>query len=291
MTLERPLRLTMVQHSPRLGELAANLEWSCQQLASEVDQGQDLVVFPELNLCGYLLKDLAPETAIRLEGPELAQLAAAAGGASVLVGAVLESPSHLFYNAAILVSGGRVAHVHRKVYLPTYGLFDEQRDLAPGDRFEVVDLELAGASRWRLGVAICEDLWHPTSAYLLSRAGAELIICPSASPGRGVAGGGAELGTARLWGSVLHTYASLFTTFVGFCNRVGFEDGHYFWGGSRVIGPDGTGVGEPCGDGAELRRWELDRGWLRRARVAYPLRRDDREDLLRRQLGEPTGDS
>ena len=288
---QRPLRIALVQHAPRLGDLPPNLEWACDVLATEVARGEDLVVFPELSLCGYFLKDLVPEIAIRLDGPELARLLTAVGSGSALVGAVVESPAHRFYNSAILISNGRIVHVHRKVYLPTYGMFDEQRYLAAGSRFEAVDLALADGRSWRLGVLICEDLWHPSSAYLLSRAGADLIICTSASPGRGVGGDQPELGTAALWGAMTKTYAALFTTFLAYCNRVGFEDGHYFWGGSRVLGPDGGLLGgEPAGDQPTVLRAELDRGLLRRMRIAYPLLRDEREDVLWRQLKVDPGD-
>ena len=71
MSGDRPLRMALVQHAPRLGDLAANVEWTSETLRAEVERGEDLVVFPELSLCGYLLKDLVPETAIRLDGPDL----------------------------------------------------------------------------------------------------------------------------------------------------------------------------------------------------------------------------
>jgi predicted amidohydrolase len=276
--------MALVQHAPRLGDLAANVEWAVATVRAEAARGVDLVVFPELSLCGYLLKDLVPETALRLDGPEIAQLVDAVGSASAVLGAVVESRTHRFYNAAILISDGAVRHVHRKVYLPTYGMFDEQRYLAAGDRFETVDLPVAGGQSWRIGILICEDLWHPSSPYLLSRAGADLIICTSASPGRGIGAGRTELDTATIWGAMASAYASSFTTYLAFCNRVGFEDGLYFWGGSRVVGPDGCLQQEVAGDESTVVHAELDRGLLRRVRIAYPLLRDEREDVVRRQL-------
>ena len=276
--------MALVQHAPRLGDLAANVEWAVATVRAEAARGEDLVVFPELSLCGYLLKDLVPETALRLDGPEIAELVEAVGSASAVLGAVVESRTHRFYNAAILISDGGVRHVHRKVYLPTYGMFDEQRYLAAGDRFETVDLPVAGGQSWRIGILICEDLWHPSSPYLLSRAGADLIICTSASPGRGIGAGPKGLGTAAIWGAMASAYASAFTTYLAFCNRVGFEDGLYFWGGSRVVGPDGCLQQEVAGDESTVVHAELDRGLLRRVRIAYPLLRDEREDVVRRQL-------
>ncbi|MDA8330881.1 MAG: carbon-nitrogen hydrolase [Candidatus Dormibacteraeota bacterium] len=285
----RPLRLSLVQVEPRLGDLRANLEKAAEVVAEEDRAGQDLVIFPELNLCGYFLKDLVPETAVRLDGPELAELAKAAGNSTVVVGCVLESRDHLFFNAAVVLRAHGVAHVHRKLYLPTYGMFDEQRYVGAGSAVESVELDFGQAGSWRLGALICEDLWHPSAPYLLSRQGVDLLVCPSASPGRGVAEPNGELGTAALWGALVRTYSALFTTFVAYCNRVGFEDGHYFWGGSRVHGPTGEALGDPLGDAPGVGRRELDRRWLRRARISYPLLRDERTELLRQGLREPSG--
>ncbi|MGC2191808.1 MAG: nitrilase-related carbon-nitrogen hydrolase [Candidatus Dormiibacterota bacterium] len=279
------VKLALFQHQPVLGDLRANLEWSCEQIAAEVGRGTDLLVFPELSLTGYFLKDLTPETAVTLDGPEMGQLIQATGRATVLVGLVLESEQFSFYNAAVLISDGAVRHVHRKVYLPTYGMFDEQRYLAAGDRFEVVELALGGGDSWRVGILVCEDLWHPSSPYLLSRAGVDLLLCPSSSPGRGVGSGEGELASAASYGAMLRTYSELFTVFAAYCNRVGFEDGFHFWGGSRVLGPDGGLLAGPLGDAAEVLHVELDRGDLRRARIAYPLLRDERIDVVQRQLG------
>jgi predicted amidohydrolase len=277
--------LALVQHAPVLGDVPANLAWTCEQISAELRGGADLVVFPELNLTGYFLKDLTPESAVALDGPEVRQLIEATGRGASVVGLVLESPQFNFYNTAVLISDGAVRHVHRKVYLPTYGIFDEQRHLAAGDRFEVVELALGGGDGWRVGILICEDLWHPSSAYLLSQAGVDLLICPSSSPGRGVSSEEGELGSAALYGAVLRTYAELFTVFTAYCNRVGFEDGFHFWGGSRLLGPTGRLVAGALDDSPGVLHAELDRRDLRRARIAYPLLRDERIDLVRRQLG------
>ena len=285
MAAQNRLKLALVQHQPVLGELPANLEWSCAQISGEVGQGTDLVIFPELSLTGYFLKDLTPETSMTLDGPEMGQLIQATGRGAALVGLVLESDQFSFYNAAVLISDGAVRHVHRKVYLPTYGMFDEQRHLAAGDQFEVVEVALGGGASWRIGILVCEDLWHPSSPYLLSRAGVDLLLCPSSSPGRGVGTGEGELGSAASYGALLRTYAELFTVFAAYCNRVGFEDGFHFWGGSRVLAPDGRLLAGPLGDSPAVLHTELDRGDLRRARIAFPLLRDERIDVVRRQLG------
>ena len=125
---------------------------------------------------------------------------------------------------------------------------------------------------------ICEDLWHPSAAALLARQGVDVFICPSASPGSGVLQGEA-LGTARSYDVMTRTYAQLFTSYVVYCNRTGFEDGVGFWGGSRVVGPDGTVIGALPGADETVLFHTLERSALRRARVTYPLLRDERDDV------------
>ena len=198
----------------------------------------------------------------------------------IVAGLILESDRHQFHNASLYISGGDVVHVHRKVYLPTYGLFDEQRYLAAGDRFRAFDAPLGNRSehRWRAGILICEDLWHPSAAALLARQGVDLIICPSASPARGLLQG-AGVGTAGSYDVMTRTYAQLFTTYVLYCNRSGFEDGVGFWGGSRVVDPAGDVVAEVRGAQETVLLHTLERSAIRRARVASPLLRDERNDV------------
>ena len=137
-------------------------------------------------------------------------------------------------------------------------------------------------------------MWHPSSAYLLARDGVDLLICPSASPGRGV-GAGSELGTAVSYDAMTRTYAQLLTAYVVYCNRVGYEDGVNFWGGSRVVGPEGRIDGEPAGREEAMPLHRLDLAALRRARIANPMLRDERHDVVdaeaarlrRRRLAEP----
>ena len=276
------LQVALAQMAPRLGDLRANLARHLELLGEAAGRGADLVVFPELSLTGYFLKDLATDSAVRLDGPELGALAEAARDVDAVVGCILESDDHRFHNAAVYLAGGAIVHVHRKVYLPTYGLFDEARDLAAGSRFRAFAAPLRSAAPprpWRVGILICEDLWHPSSAYLLARDGVDLIVCPSASPGRGV-GSGTELGTAQSYDVITRTYAQLFTAYVVYCNRVGYEDGINFWGGSRVVDPEGRVMGDAAGRDEAMPLHRLDLAALRRARIANPMLRDERHDVV-----------
>jgi predicted amidohydrolase len=273
--------VALAQMAPRLGDTAANLDRHLELIDQAQGGGAALVVFPELSLTGYFLKDLVPDVALREQSDELAQLTSASRGIDVVAGCVLESEDARFYNASLYLSNGRLHHIHRKVYLPTYGLFDEARYLAQGDRFRTFAAPLAAAAPprpWQAGVLICEDMWHPTAAALLARQGIELFLCPSASPGRGVVRGHA-LGTARSYDAMTRTYAQLFTSYLLYCNRVGFEDGVGFWGGSRAIGPDGRLLDDPAGSDECLVLQRIDLAAVRRARIANPLLRDERHDI------------
>jgi predicted amidohydrolase len=294
--VRRPLTLAAAQPPCTPHDVAANARAHADAIRAADAR---VVVFPELSLTGYFLKDLVPDVALRPDAPELADLARASEGVDLLVGAVLETEDARFHNAALYFSGGRLVHVHRKVYLPTYGLFDEQRYFAQGDRFRVFEAPLPAARQprpWHAGVLICEDMWHLSGASLLARQGVDVLLCPSSSPGRGVAPGSA-LGTAMSYDAMTRTYAQLTTSYVLYCNRTGYEDGVNFWGGSRVVDPDGRVCVE--GGDREERLWHrIDLAALRRLRLAYPLLRDERHDLTdaetdrlrhRRLTGEDPG--
>jgi predicted amidohydrolase len=273
--------VVLAQLAPRLGDVATNLERHLAVIAEAQRGGGHLVVFPELSLTGYFLKDLVPDVALRLDAPEVAALAGACREIDAVVGCVLETEDARFHNVGLYLSGGRVQHIHKKVYLPTYGLFDELRYLAPGDRFRTFSAPVAAARprrAWSAGILICEDMWHPSAASILARQGLDVMFCPSSSPGRGI-GEGVALGTSRSYDHMTRTYAQLFTAYVVYVNRVGFEDGVGFWGGSRILNPDGSVLGDPAGGDEELVWQSIDLGTLRRARLAYPLLRDERHDI------------
>ncbi len=273
--------VALAQLAPRLGDVPANLDRHLELIDEAAGGGAALVVFPELSLTGYFLKDLVPDVAVREQSETVGRLAAASRAVDVVAGCVLESDDARFHNASLYFSGGRLHHVHRKVYLPTYGLFDEARYLGQGDRFRTFSAPLTAASPprpWQAGTLICEDMWHPTAAALLARQGIELFICPSASPGRGVVHGHA-LGTARSYDAMTRTYAQLLTAYLLYCNRVGFEDGIGFWGGSRAVGPDGRLLTDPAGSDECLVLHRIDLAAVRRARIANPLLRDERHDI------------
>jgi predicted amidohydrolase len=277
----QPLRIALAQIAPKLGDLEANVALHLEVLEKARKKKAGLVVFPELGLTGYLLQDLAAEVALRLDDPRLAALAAETAGCSAVVSFVEESPDHRLFIAAALLEDGIVRHVQRKVHLPTYGLFDERRFFAAGDAIRAAPSRLGVG----IGLAICEDFWHLGTAQVLALDGAQILVNVSSSPGRDLAAAHAEgLGTAASWRSLLRTYAQLTTSVVVFCNRVGVDESISFWGGSEVVGPGGESLARaPLYDEA-LVYADVALEDVRRERLALPLLRDERPELLVREL-------
>lgn len=267
--------------APVLGALDENLAHHLELMTQARDRGADLVVFPELGLTGYQLQDLSSDVAMRLDDPRLSRLAAATDGLSAVVSFVEESADHRLFIAAALIEDGEVRHVHRKVFLPTYGLFDERRFFAAGDVLRATPSRLGIG----VGLAICEDFWHLPVAQILALDGAQILINIAASPGRDLAATNeVGLGTATSWRTLMRTYAQLTTSFVVFVNRVGVEESISFWGGSEVIGPAGdTILSAPLFDEG-LFLCDLNPADIRRERIALPLLRDERPELILREL-------
>jgi predicted amidohydrolase len=275
------IRVALAQVAPGLGRLDANLARHHELLDEARAAKSDLVVFPELGLTGYQLQDLAAEVALRLDDPRLADLAAATTDVSAVVSFVEESADHRLFIAAALLEDGEIRHVHRKLFLPTYGLFDERRFFAAGDVLRAVASRL-GIS---IGIAICEDFWHLAVPQLLALDGAQILINVSSSPGRDLAAvNEVGLGTATSWRQLMRTYAQLTTSYVVFCNRVGVDESISFWGGSEVIGPSGAALfSAPLYDEG-LYTVDLPIADIRRERISLPLLRDERPELHVREL-------
>jgi len=275
------VRIALAQIAPQLGGLEENLARHQELLGAARAKEADLVVFPELGLTGYLLQDLAGDVAMRLDDRRLAGLGAATKGLSAVVSFVEESTDHRLFISAGLFEDGELRHVHRKLFLPTYGLFDERRFFAAGDALRAVTSQLGVG----IGIGVCEDFWHLAVPQLLALDGAQILINVSSSPGRDLAATNeVGLGTATSWRTLMRTYAQLTTSFVVFCNRVGVEESISFWGGSEVIGPTGEVLfGAPLYDEG-LYTVDISLGDIRRERIVLPLLRDERPELQIREL-------
>ena len=156
------LNIAIAQINTYLGDVEKNLDKHLSHICAA--QGADLIVFPELSLTGYVLQDLVPSVALKPTSadPVFSTLLTASENIDIVVGFVDEDPRHRFYIAAAYLSQGEILHVHHKTYLPTYGLFDEGRFFAWGDKIRAFDTGFG-----KLGILICEDFWHASPPYLL----------------------------------------------------------------------------------------------------------------------------
>jgi predicted amidohydrolase len=274
------IQLALAQLATKLGDVQANLDKHLNFIEQARAQKADLILFPELSLTGYVLQDLVPTVAHRPreEDPVFARLLEASKELDIMVGFVDEDDRHRFYIAAAYLSAGRVLHVHRKLYLATYALFDEGRFFSRGDTVRAFDTRFG-----RAGMLICEDFWHASPPYLLWLDGADLLLFGSASPGRGV-NRHDKLESAWWVEGVNQSYANLYTCFVAHSNHVGFEDGLNFWGGATVFDPNGSRIAHGPYFEEALTMATLDLNQIRRTRARLPLLRDERTTLVQSEL-------
>lgn len=271
-------RVAVAQVEPTLGNLKTNLAIHLDAIAAAKADGADLLVFPELSLTGYYLRDQVSEVAEPRGGPLCRAIREAAGDLAVVFGFVEESPQARFFNAAAFVDGrDGPAFVHRKVYLPTYGMFDEQRYFAAGGRIAAFDTRFG-----RVGLLICEDAWHLSCGVILGADGIDLLIVVASSPARGVRE--AQLGSRRSWDLVTRTYATFLNVPVVFANRVGFEDGVNFWGGSAIVGAGGGALIEAPEFEVTSISAVIDPRDARRERILAPMHRDEQIHLTIEEL-------
>jgi len=271
--------IALAQIDSVLGDLSKNIKKHLEYIRRAKDGGADLVVFPELSLSGYSIKDINWDVAILPSDEKLlGELLRASKDISFIIGCVEESKEFGIYNSAFFFEKGKSISVHRKIYPPTYGMFEESRYFSSGKTVRAFDCSVG-----RIGVLICEDLWHLPLPYIVAEDGAEVIIGIAASPTR-LTGEEARIQNAQINTEQHKAYARLLSTYVVFCNRVGFEDGVNFWGGSEVVGPSGDVVVQAKLFDEDLVFAEIDDNEVRRARRLSRHFLDDDIHLVQRVL-------
>ncbi len=271
------MKVRAIQFSPALGNVAKNLEFHAAQIAQAVRDGRELIVFPELSLSGYQLQDIAGDAALRPGGAEWRRLENLSRKIDIIAGAPLEEDAGIIHNAALYFSRGKCRHVHRKVQLPNYGMFEERKIFKPGEGFHVFKL-----GTFTVGILICREILFPMLAYLYFVQKSDLLIGISNSPQRGIGKDGVS--SFQLWETMGYVFSQFYHQNYLFVNRVGFEDGIGFGGGS-FFARAGQGicrkakyVDEDVLD-AEVRPEDV-----RRARLASNYLRDEQPELVLKEL-------
>jgi predicted amidohydrolase len=273
------MKAALAQIAPHLADVPANLALHERAARDAAAAGAELVVFPELSLTGYLLFEAVPEVATTLDGPVMRELRAMSRIAALVVGFVEEAPGGRFFNSAAFLDGGELVHVHRKIFLPSHGVFDEGRYFAQGERIRAFDTRFG-----RVGMLVCRDFWHLGPAYVLAAQDVDLICVASASPGRGALGDDGRFQSTASVSLLGDAYARSFGVHVLHANRVGVEDGVTFTGASEAFGPAGERLAKAKDLDADLVPVDVDAAARRLARVRMPFLKEERPHLILREL-------
>ena len=229
--------LAVAQIDSTVGDLKKNIQHHLAYIKKAIQKKADIIVFPELSLTGYTVRDLNWNLALRAEpNSHFKEFLKLSKSITIIVGGIEESDDFGIYNSAFVFEDGEVHSAHRKVYLPTYGMFEELRHFSQGK-----EIKAFSSKHGSLGILICEDLWHLSLPYILAHDGSQVIISLTASPTR-LSGAKKTLSVADVNHEQHRAYARLLSTYVVFANRVGIEDGVNFWGGSQIVDPSGNPV-------------------------------------------------
>lgn len=282
------MRVALAQIAVTPGDVQANLAAHLAVIDRAVTAGAALIVFPELSLTGDRLGPVVDEVSLAADDPVLAPLRAASHEIDIVVGLIERGPASIAaaeggiiapqmgYNSALYFSQGALLHRHRKIFLVNYDVFDEGRHFLPGRQIEAFDTR-----QGRAAMLICNDAWHAAAPYLAAMDGAELLIVPANSL-HGVLEG--QLDLPETWDIMLRGYAATMGVYILFVNLIGprerFEGPLAYWGGSKIIGPDGRVVAQAPLDEPALLLGEVNLTRAAQQRYHAPILRDAQLGIL-----------
>jgi len=258
----KPVGLLLAQTGPKLGNKERNLRQISEQASKARKKNIDLLIFPELQLTGYTMRDEVSHLAESIPGPSTRKVETLARehGVHVVFGMPEESEvKGVIHNSAVFVGPKGLIGRYRKIHLPTHSVFEERRYYRPGQEASVFKTDIG-----TIGLNICYDLYFPELTRLQALQGAELVVCISASPGL----------RRRFFESFCLSRAMENAVYLAYVNRVGIEEGLQFWGGSRVIAPNGSVLAQCKYDLEEFQICKVDLGEVSRARAFIPTIKD-----------------
>jgi predicted amidohydrolase len=273
----KPVTLLLAQSGPKIGDKKGNLRKIEEQAGKARRKNVDILVFPELQLTGYTMRDEVYNLAEQIPGPSTAKVEKLARehGVHIVFGMPEESSvKGVLHNTAVFVGPRGIIGKYRKVHLPTHTVFEERRYYRPGQGAPVFETPFG-----LIGLTICYDLYFPELTRLLALQGAQLIIAISASPSL----------RRRFFEGFCLSRAMENAVYLAYVNRVGIEDGLQFWGGSRVVSPSGSVLAQCKYDVEEFQACKIDLDEVARARAFIPTIKDLEPglfDLLRTKSRE-----
>lgn len=267
------MNIRIEQMKPVLGNTEENLLKMVELIEKGIEAGDEIIIFPELALNGYMLEDIVFETAMK-NVPAI--LLEKSKEISIIFGMAELGEEEYPYNTAYYLEDGKVIHKHRKVYLPDYGMFSEGRYFGSGEKIRAFDTKFG-----RMGMLVCEDAWHQSAHYILSQDGAKYIFSIANAPARlGVN----KSSVSSTWKALLKSSSISNGVFNIMTNRAGVEDGVTFFGNSVIIDPCGEVVREADYFKEETLCCCIDSSCIRRARISAPVFKAEKIDLTVREL-------
>ena len=263
------VNVAIAQISCKVGDKKHNIKVMKKNIRQAKEKGANLVIFPELSLTGYLNRDIAYELAEPIPGPSIHSLEQIAEKENVHIVFGMPEQSQkahaVLYNTAVLLVPDGMIGKYRKMHLPTHSVFEEKRYFRLGYKTTVFETEMG-----KMGLTICYDIFFPEIFRLLRLKGSQLITCISASPAA----------RSRFFEVFTAARALENTVFLAYVNLVGVENGLQFWGGSRIIAPDGSILTKAKYDEEDLVIGTIDYADLERAEAFVPTLRDLRPELF-----------
>jgi len=263
------ISLALAQTSCRREDKVENIRNMEKMVLKAKKQGARLVIFPELSLTGYVVRDELYGLAEPIPGPSTKTIETLAKKTKMYIvfgmPELSEKAQATIFNAAVLVGPEGFIGRYRKMYLPTHSVFEEKRYFRPGYETAVFNTKLG-----KIGLFICYDIFFPEICRLTRLQGAQLIVCISASPA-----------IRRMFFETLTIARAIENTaFLAYVNLVGVEDGLQFWGGSRLVGPNGRVLAQAKYDDEELVICNVDYADIRAVETFVPTLRDLRPELF-----------
>ena len=293
------MKVCICQTDPAILDLDANIQDTIEKITTAKQHNADLVIFPELTLTGYFVRERYHEVALRMDSKEIKRLAKATQGTAAVVGFIEESKAMNFYNSALVAVDGQVLFAYRKLNLPNYGVFEERKIFSGGKHIRV--FKYKGMT---IAPFICNDMWHPSLPYLGITQKADVFVTLFNSS-RGSMGN--EFSNIESWNIINRFYSRVFGVYNLCANRVGcevfenlrsddnetvdgdepatVEDSPYrFWGGSEIINPFGQEIVTAALYDPDIIYAEISRELVRRKRIMLPYLRNDDPYFTHREL-------
>jgi len=267
--MKKKFKVSLSQFPCKIGNKKHNMNKIVKHVKQAKKQKADIIIFPEMSLTGYTVRDLAYELAEEIPGPSTEKIAELADKEDLYIIFGMPERSEkgegILHNTAVLIGPEGYVGKYRKMHLPTHSVFEEKRYFRLGYEVPIFETNLGA-----LGITICYDIFFPEMARILRLQGAKFIICISASPA-----------VRKKFFEVLTTSRAIENTcFLAYVNLVGIENGLQFWGGSRLIGPNGHIITQSKYDEEDISFGTVDYSDIRAIEAFVPTLRDLRPELF-----------